>query len=159
MSVSALETVRAAFKVDLEAIVAGATYRNTVKAVCEDMSLEATEFPTLTLLFLPDMTVEPIDDTYSCYKLHVPFAIFCEVRADTATSTTSTLLAAQDSLIQDILHCVALNYSANLRSTPRWNIQGAPNLKVTPVYPSGDNKGLFSILGTIHIHSLDNTFA
>lgn len=158
MSVSALETVRAQFKTALEAIVAGSTYRNTVKEVTEDIGVESSRFPSLTLLFTPDFTVTTEDDAWSLYDLHVPFTILCEIKAETSTGTTSNLLSQQDSLIQDVLHCVALNYRDNIIAAVPWNIQSVPNIRITPVYPSGENKGLFSISGMIHIRNLDNTF-
>lgn len=155
---SALEAVRAALKSDLEGIVAGATYRNTVAAVYEDVSIVATKHPSLTLVFTPDMTVEPSDDHYETYNLHVPFTILAEVKAKTTTGTTSQIIAAQDSLLQDILRCISDNYNAHVTGTPRWNIQGTPNMKVTPIYPSGENAGTFAISGVIHIRDLDGTF-
>lgn len=158
MSLSALATVRAALKEDLEAIVAGATYHNTVKHVYEDIGIETTEFPSLTLIFTPDMLVETKNDTWSLYSLRVPFTILCEVSSDTATGTTSNLLAQQDSLLQDVLKALSADYQSNITSDPAWNVQGNPSIKVSPIYPSGDNKGLFSVSGTIHIRNLSNTF-
>ena len=155
---SAIATVRAAFKADLESIITGVNYSNTVKYVYEDIGIESTEFPSLTLTFLPDTAVKPTDSNWSAYDLEIPFTIICEITSTTAIGTTSNLLSQQDSLVQDILRCISANYKDNIISTPAWNIKAEPNVRVTPVYPSGDNRGIFSISGTIHIRSLDNTF-
>lgn len=156
MSVSALETVRAAFKADLEAITTTNGYRNTVRYVYEDVAIEPTEFPCMTLIF-GESTLEPIDGARECYDLHLQFIIYGWVDSYTATGTTSNLVAAQDSLWHDVMKCILPNYTENIVSNPAWDIQGKPLIRTSPVYPFGENKGIFSIAGTIHVRHLDGT--
>lgn len=159
MSVSALESVRSSFRGDLEAITVANGYRNTVKNVYEDIGIESTEFPSMTLVFTPDLTVDPVDSSdWSVYEINVPFAIICEIASDTSTGEISNLIAQQDSLIHDVLKVIASNYKDNILGTPPWNIRGDQKIKVTPIYPTGDTKGIFSISGSIQIRHLDSSF-
>lgn len=158
MATSAMETVRAAMIVELQKIIAGATYRNTVKKVYGDMPQVIPDYPSIIFQFGPG-TVKVQDQAWALFDIFIPFGIICEISADTSTSETSNIIAAQDSLLHDVLMILAPLYKDHLvTGTTRWNVHNDPPVKWTPIYPVGQNAAEFTVYGTIRIFKLDGTF-
>ena len=159
MSVSYLETVRASWTTELESIIAGATYRNTVQEVYQDMQESFPAYPSIVFMF-GQGKLQAKDSNWALYDLYIPFFIICEIKADTAVTATSTLVAAQDSLLHDVMRVIATLYKKNITaaSGPKWNIQNDPPVMFTPVFPTGENLGEFCVYGTLHIRNLDGSF-
>ena len=159
MSTSYLETVRASWTTELETIVAGATYRNTVAEVYQEMRESFPAYPSIVFL-LGQGTLKAKNDAWSLYDLYIPFFVICEIKADSAVTATSTLVAAQDSLLHDVMRVIATLYTKNITaaSGPKWNIQNDPPVMFTPVFPTGENVGEFVLYGTLHIRNLDSSF-
>jgi hypothetical protein len=152
---SALATVRAAFKADLEAITVVNGYNNTVKAVNDDFRI-ATVFPTLTFAYTPTGKDVPEDEAWECFKETTPFVITAQIQSTTSTGTDSNLIAQFDSLVQDIKRVVTANHKKYIMSSPPWFVEG--EILTHPIYPDGSNKGEFSVMGTIRVRNTDSTF-
>jgi hypothetical protein len=159
MSVSYLETVRAALRAKLKTIIAGATFRNTVAEVYEDFQGTYGSYPSIVLKF-GTAKLRPTDSAWKLYDVYIDFGIFCEIACDTGLAATSTLVAAQDSLVHDVFRCVADLYTENIAASSgaRWNVEKTPDVQVTPIFPTGENTGEFLIMGTLKIRNLDKSF-
>lgn len=158
MSVSKLETVRAQWMTALETIQEGGTYRNTVKKVYQEFPEAIGAYPSLVLSFGVGEVICG-DSAWSIYNVRIPFFITCEISAKTTTGSTSNLVAAQDSLLHDILILIATLNTEHINVDPSWFVDNEPPLKFTPIFPSGDNTGEFTVWGTLTVRNMDGGFA
>lgn len=160
MSTSYLETVRANWTTELKAINGTGVYRNTVKEVYQDFPTAIGEYPAIVFM-LGDGTIVATDSSFETYDLQIPFFVVCDISCNATVTATSTLIAAQDSLLHDVMRVVAILYNKNINaaSGPRWFVLNDPPVKFSPVFPMGENTGEFCVYGTLRIRNLDDSFA
>lgn len=160
MSTSVLETVRAAFVDNLETIVAGETYRNTVQKVYEDFPPDIPDYPAITFMF-GDGTLKTNDSGWTNYNLEIPFFIVCAISANTSVDASSNMIRAQDSLLHDIMRVVAILNKEHIVPTTgsAWYIANEPTVKFSPIFPTKDkNEGRFVVDGVVCIKNMTGSF-
>jgi hypothetical protein len=159
LTLTVTETLIAQTKAQTVSCVLTSTFRNTVAEVYEDFQQTYGTYPSIVLKFGSAKLI-PTDSAWKLYDIHIDFGIFCQISADTGLAATSSLVAAQDSLVHDVMRCLAELYTENIvaSSGARWHILNEPPVTLMPILPTGDNTGEFGIYGTLKIRNLNKSF-
>lgn len=160
LTLTVSETLTAQTKAQtISCVLTSYPYRNTVKAVYQTFPATGSvpSYPWIVFHF-GEGKLESTNSAWSVYDLRIPFSIFCGITADTSTAATSNLITAQDSLLHDVMRVIAVLYTLNVNSSPRWNVQNDPPVTFSPIFPGEENTGWFVVRGWMHLRNLDGSF-
>lgn len=106
----------------LETIVAGGTYRNTLALVSKhDIPLDqATSFPMAYILFLPSI-VSALNNAKTSFQEYFTIAVIGYVKSATLPdkNSNSALIDAANSLLHDLKKCLAQFVTTNMNDNSK----------------------------------------
>jgi hypothetical protein len=143
VTISAQETIMADLVTQLETIIAGTVYRNTVQLVSKhDLPLDQImAFPMVFIVF-NESRVDSINNSKTTFAEFFQIAVIGYIKSATLSdkNSNSALIDAANSLLHDVKKCLAQFVTTNLNdATKRYMIANySPLFRVFSPLPTTD---------------------